>query len=256
MAEREKAPEDAKGRPWVKTLFSYARRCKGKMIASFAVSLASVGAGFVPFYAVYRLMAMAMDGSLTWDRSVLWLALAAVFYLASKVLFGISTLLSHVSAYTILETLRQDFVRKLQKASLGTVQAKSIGNLKNVFVDRIESIEPPLAHMIPELGGSLVLAAGLAAWLVAIDWRIALACLACVPVGLAVFASSLKDFNAKYAAYMAESNRVNGVIVEYIEGIQVVKAFNQASDSYEKYAGSVRAFKEFTMRGSALPGSP
>ena len=65
MAEREKAPEDAKGRPWVKTLFSYARRCKGKMIASFAVSLASVGAGFVPFYAVYRLMAMAMDGSLT-----------------------------------------------------------------------------------------------------------------------------------------------------------------------------------------------
>ena len=134
------------------------------------------------------------------------LALAAVFYLASKVLFGISTLLSHVSAYTILETLRQDFVRKLMKASLGTVQAKSIGNLKNVFVDRIESIEPPLAHMIPELGGSLVLAAGLAAWLVAIDWRIALACLACVPVGLAVFASSLKDFNAKYAAYMAESN--------------------------------------------------
>ena len=93
MAEREKAPEDAKGRPWVKTLFSYARRCKGKMIASFAVSLASVGAGFVPFYAVYRLMAMAMDGSLTWDGSVLWLALAAVFYLASKVLFGISTLL-------------------------------------------------------------------------------------------------------------------------------------------------------------------
>lgn len=248
MAEREKAPEDAKGRPWVKTLFSYARRCKGKMIASFAVSLASVGAGFVPFYAVYRLMAMAMDGSLTWDRSVLWLALAAVFYLASKVLFGISTLLSHVSAYTILETLRQDFVRKLMKASLGTVQAKSIGNLKNVFVDRIESIEPPLAHMIPELGGSLVLAAGLAAWLVAIDWRIALACLACIPVGLAVFASSLKDFNAKYAAYMAESNRVNGVIVEYIEGIQVVKAFNQASDSYEKYAGSVRAFKEFTMQ--------
>ena len=82
-------------------------------------------------------------------------------------------------------------------------------SVKSVFVDRIENIEPPLAHMIPELGGSLVLAAGLAVWLVAIDWRVALACLASVPVGLLVFASSLKGFNAKYAAYMAESSHVN-----------------------------------------------
>ena len=116
MAEREIGPRRCEGKAVGQDPFLFnARRCKGEMIASFAVSLASVGAGFVPFYAVYRLMAMAMDGSLTWDRSVLWLALAAVFYLASKVLFGISTLLSHVSAYTILETLRQDFVRKLHE---------------------------------------------------------------------------------------------------------------------------------------------
>ena len=76
-----------------------------------------------------------------------------------------------------------------------------------------------------------------------------MACLASVPVGLLVFASSLKGFNAKYAAaHMAESSHVSSVIVEYIEGIQVVKAFNQVSDSYEKYAGAVRAFKDFTMQ--------
>ena len=64
---------------------------------------------------------------------------------------------------------------------------------------------------------------------------------------MAIFASSLKEFNARYAAYMAESNHVNSVIVEYIEGIQVVKAFNQASDSYQKYADAVRSFKDYTM---------
>ena len=63
----------------------------------------------------------------------------------SKALFGISTLLSHVSAYTILETLRRDFIEKLMRASLGTVQEKSIGQIKNVFLDRIEGIEVPLA---------------------------------------------------------------------------------------------------------------
>lgn len=237
----------AEGRSWISTLFSYASRCKGKMALSVIASIASVAAGFVPFYAVYRLMEMAIVGSLTWGGALVWIAVAAAAYVMSKILFGASTLLSHVSAYTILESLRKDFTRKLMRASLGTVQSKSIGSIKSVFLDRIENIEPPLAHMIPELGGSLVLAAGLAGWLAAIDWRMALACLACVPLGLAVFASSLKEFNAKYAAFMAESNHVNSVIVEYIEGIQVVKAFNQASDSYEKYAGAVEAFKGFTM---------
>lgn len=248
MAKEETPRNGTGGRSWIGTLFGYARRCRGKMALSFIASVASVGVGFVPFYCVYRLMAMAIDGTLSWEGSTFWLVLAAAAYVASKLLFGASTLLSHVSAYTILASLREDFVRKLMKASLGTVQGKSIGSVKSVFVDRIENIEPPLAHMIPELGGSLVLAAGLAVWLVAIDWRVALACLASVPVGLLVFASSLKGFNAKYAAYMAESSHVNSVIVEYIEGIQVVKAFNQASDSYEKYAGAVRAFKDFTMQ--------
>ena len=247
MSTNEALSENVEGRSWVGTLFSYAFRCKGKMLFSLLASVASVAAGFVPFYAVYRIMGMAIAKSLTWDGALIWIALAAVAYILSKILFGISTLLSHVSAYTILESLRKDVVRKLMHASLGTVQTKSIGNIKSVFLDRIENIEPPLAHMIPELGGSLVLAAGLAVWLVLIDWRMALACLVCVPLGLMVFASSLKEFNAKYAAFMAESNHVNSVIVEYVEGIQVVKAFNQASDSYEKYSNAVKAFKDFTM---------
>ncbi len=217
------------------------------MALSLLASVLSVAAGFAPFYAVYRIMADAMEGRLSLEGAAPWLAVAAVAYVASKALFGVSTLLSHVCAYTILETLRRDFVDKLMKASLGTVQGKSVGQVKNVFVDRIEGVEVPLAHLIPELTGSLLLAAGLAVWLVLIDWRMAAACLACVPIGLAAFAPSLKEFSARYAAYMAESNRVNSVIVEYIEGIQVVKAFNQASDSYEKYAEAVRSFKDYTM---------
>ena len=240
-------------RPWLFVLLSYAGRCRGKMAASLAASVVSVAMGFVPFYAVYRIMEIVMGasggegGAGAWDAAVPWIAAAAAAYVASKVLFGVSTLLSHVSAYTILARLRRDFAAKLMRASLGTVQGKSIGQIKNVFIDRIEGIEPPLAHMIPELSGSFLLAAGLVAWLAAIDWRMALACVATVPAGLVVFAGGLSAFNRMYAAYVEEGNRVNSVIVEYIEGIEVVKAFNQASDSYEKYAGAVRAFRDFTL---------
>ena len=217
------------------------------MAVSLLCSVASVAAGLVPFYAVYRIIdeviAPAPDGGAV----LAWVGAAAAGYVASKVLFGASTLLSHVSAYTILESLRDDVVEKLMKTSLGTAASKSIGQIKNVFVDRIEGVEVPLAHMIPELSGNVLLAAAIAVWMALIDWRIALACLVTVPIGLVVFASGLGAYNRMYAAYMAEGNHVNSVMVEYVEGIQVIKAFNQGSNSYQKYANAVRSFKDFTL---------
>ena len=118
-------------RSWVAVLLGYAGRCRGKMAASLAASVASVAMGFVPFYAVYRIMEIVMGasggegGAGAWEAAVPWIAAAAAAYVASKVLFGVSTLLSHVSAYTILAQLRRDFAAKLMRASLGTVQGRS-----------------------------------------------------------------------------------------------------------------------------------
>lgn len=248
-SDRVSPNRNEKSRKWLSVLFGYAARCRAKMAASLLLSLVSVGAGFIPFWCVYKILQMFMDAGFepTADAIAFWIAIAAVAYVLSKVFFGLSTILSHISAYTILATLRHDFVEKLMRTSLGTATSKSIGAVKNVFIDRIEGVEVPLAHMIPELSGSLALAAGIAVWLLTIDWRIALSCLVTVPVGLLVFAAGLKTYNKMYAAYMEQSNRVNSVVVEYIEGIEVVKAFNQTSGSYAKFADAVRDFKEFTL---------
>lgn len=253
-----------KGRPWLGVLLSYAARCRGKMAASLACSIASVAIGLIPYAAVFHVMAMLMDGGSSQAGSafatmptgwadgeartlICWLLVGAAGYVLSKVMFGISTILSHISAYTILESLRLDVVEKLMRTSLGTAASKSIGQVKNVFIDRIEGIEIPLAHMIPELSGNALLTLCIAVWLVAIDWRFALACLASVPIGLVVFGGSLAAYNKMYARYMEQSNQVNSVMVEYIEGIAVVKAFNQTSDSYQKYARAIESFKDFTL---------
>ena len=66
-------------------------------------------------------------------------------------------------------------------------------------------------------------------YLVCIDWRMALAMLVTVPLAFIAFAMMMKNFNKLYADYMESSNYVNGVIVEYVEGIEVIKAFNQSS---------------------------
>ena len=58
----------------------------------------------------------------------------------------------------------------------------------------------------------------------------------------------MKNFNKLYADYMESNNYVNGVIVEYVEGIEVIKAFNQSSSSYEKFTKAVQSFKDYTLK--------
>ena len=123
MAENEKSGNGGQ-RAWLGTLLSYSGRCRGRMAGSLLASVLSVAAGFVPFYAAYRIMATAMEGRLAFEEALPWLCLAAASYVASKMLFGVSTLLSHVSAYTILETLRRDFIEKLMRAPSCTTRAR------------------------------------------------------------------------------------------------------------------------------------
>ena len=132
-------------------------------------------------------------------------------------------------------------------APLGSVLSKPVGSLKSTIVDRIEDIEPPLAHMIPELSSNVLLPIVVVISLFAMDWRMGLASLATIPAALIPMAAGLRTYNEKYAAYMSANAQVNSIIVEYVEGIEVVKAFNQSGASYEKFVRAVTSFRDFTL---------
>ena len=102
--------------------------------------------------------------------------------------------------------------------------------------------------MIPECISNLLLPVAVFVYLVCIDWRMALAMLVTVPLAFIAFAMMMKNFNKLYADYMESNNYVNGVIVEYVEGIEVIKAFNQSSSSYEKFTKAVKSFKDYTLK--------
>ncbi len=239
--------KDTKG--WLKTLLSFASRCRGRMAVAEVLSILSVFSGLVPFYGAYRIIdavATPVDGVVSWDAVLFWTLVSAVAYIAKQLFFAVSTINSHISAYTILADLREGIAQRLTGASLGTAQAKSIGALKNVVVDRIEQIEVPLAHMIPELSANMLLVVAIAVWIIVIDWRLALACLATLPIGLIIMAIGSGGYYKMYGGYLAKQDRVNSVVVEYIEGIRVVKAFNQATSSYRKFADAVQDFMSYT----------
>lgn len=236
-----------KQQSWVKTLLEFAAPCKGKMILSVFCAVISVAGGFVPYLGVYQILRLFIEETVEWSEVLFWGSICVGGYLAKVLFYGISTELSHVSAYTILEGIRMKISDRLMGAPLGEVASRSIGSMKSTIVDRVEDIEPPLAHVIPELSSNVLLAVSVIAVLFVLDWRMGLASLVTVPVAAIPMSAGMKTYNKQYAAYMAANEHVNSVIVEYIEGIEVVKAFNQASSSYEKFSSAVTSFKKFTM---------
>ena len=236
-----------KERTWLGILLSFAAPCRGKMAASVVLAILSVAGGFVPYLGVYQIIRLFLERQANWEGILFWCGVCLAGYAVKVAGYALSTMLAHVSAYTILEGLRLQAADRLMGAPLGEVDSRPIGAMKSTIVDRIEDIEPPLAHMIPELSSNILLPLVVVVAMFAIDWRMGLALLVTIPVALIPMAFGMRTYNKNYAAYMAANAHVNSVIVEYVEGIQVVKAFSQGERSYQKFANAVRSFRDFTM---------
>ena len=232
---------------WVKILFSFAAPCKGKMALSVFCAILSVAGGFIPFWAVYEILLAFINQNVTLNGILIWCLVGAAGYLLRVACHGISTILAHISAYTVLEGIRLKIADRLMKAPLGEVMGRRIGYLKNIIMDKVEDLEPPLAHMIPELTSNLLLPVAIFIWMLVIDWRMGLAVLISPVLAMIPMFFLMRNYNSQYAAYMEANNHVNSIIIEYVEGIEVVKAFNQSTSSYEKFVNAVQSFKEFTL---------
>jgi len=243
----QKEEHKMKDKALLGSIFSYAKPCKGKLMLSVICALLSVGGSIVPFIAAYRIIIMFFDDLATADRIIYWGSICIAGFIAKVVFHAISTTLSHISAYTILELMRKRVAEKLLKAPLGVTQNINAGKVKNIVVDQIENIEIPLAHIIPEGSGALVLPLAVFVYLCMIDFRLALAALITIPLSMIPYGMMLGGYNKTYKKYMEANENMNSVVVEYVEGIEVVKAFNQSTSSYEKYRKAVEIFKKTTL---------
>ncbi len=240
----EAAKEEKK---WFGTLLSYAKGSGGRLGTSVIFSMVSLIAGLVPYYLVYLILDRYIGGHL--DKTyVLRLSLAALLaYLVKVVCFGISTGISHYVAFNVLEGLRLKVADVFLKAPLGDVTAHSIGEIKGVIVDKIEDIEPPLAHVVPEGAGHILLPIVCFIALAMVDIRVALAALLALPLGLIFMMLTFKLSGKNMTKYQEANAHMSSMIVEYVEGIEVIKAFGKAGVSYEKFAGSIRNYRDFVI---------
>ncbi len=141
---------EAKKKSWTSALFAYAEGEKKQLILSVILSVLSVMLGLVPFYCMYALICLFVAGTATAALAAKWCLLALLADAVKILLFSLSTGTSHAMAYTILEGLRLRLADRFLHAPLGNMENHTIGEIKSMMMDKIENLEPPLAHMIPE----------------------------------------------------------------------------------------------------------
>ena len=233
---------------WMNALFAYAAGEEKTMVLSVILSVLSVTLGLLPFYCMYRLICLFVSGTVTAAAIIQWCILALFSYALKILTFTFSTATSHNMAYTVLESLRLRLADRFLHAPLGNVENHTVGEIKTMMVDKIENLEPPLAHMIPEGAGHIVLPIVSIVALAVIDWRLALASLVTFPLSFICMGLTFKISGKNFDKYDRSASHMNSTIVEYIEGIEVIKAFGRAGVSYEKYAGAITDFRTFVIK--------
>ncbi len=213
---------------------------KGSYIISVICAIISVLSGFVTYIFVAKIVSALIDGNKDMKYYLIQCGYISLFWLLNKLFHVISTSLSHKATFGVLAEIRRLLTKKLSRMPLGDVLEESSGTYKNIIIERVDSIETTLAHIVPEVISNVIVPIGIFIIMLNIDWRLSLLSLLSLPIGAVFFSlmmvGSTEDFNNT----LVKTKALNDTAVEYINGIEVIKAFSKTKSSYEKFVTAAK----------------
>jgi ATP-binding cassette subfamily B protein len=221
-----------------------------KKYTVWAAIMMSVGiiASIAPYFCLYQIIAPITRKEHI-DMSFILARVAAVF--VCEVIYAISYVkglaYSHISAYNTLKNLRISLQGKLEKQSLGNIHNLGTGRIKKIFTDDIDQIELLLAHAIPEGIANIAVPVLIIVIMFIVNWRLGLLSLVPLVVGMLAMGMMMKAGFSQMNAYYESAAKMNNTIIEYVNGMEVVKVFNKDGDSYKRFGDVVRNYRDFTI---------
>ena len=215
---------------------------------ALAVMFIALIASAVPFFLVYRIIKPLLEGEKLSAGYYTWhIAFIFICLLAYAILYVLGLKFSHISAYNTLKNIRISLQKKLARQPLGTIQDMGNGRIKKLFTDDIEQVEMLLAHAIPEGISNLAMAAIAIICMFFADWKLALLSLCSLPIGMFAMGMMFKAGMERMNDYYAASAKMNATIIEYINGMEVVKVFGRDGESYQRYEKDIKSYRDFTL---------
>ena len=231
----------------IRQLFAFVGKSNSKMRISILLAVLGEMFGIVPFLMVALLADELYRGTATIQRVLFFCGIAAICQLIKMLLTWRSSLMSHKISFTILKNIREAITDRMAKVPMGVMLETPTGAFKNLIVDNVAKLEDSMAHFMPELPSNIAAPLCSILLIFILDWRMGLASLITIPLGILFFAAMMRGYGPRMENYMRSANDMNSSLVEYVNGIQVIKAFNRSASSYGKYSKSVNYFHDSTM---------
>ena len=239
-------------------LWELAHKEHSKLKTSVFIATVGVIAGVIPYITASHILIYLMNGNGRLELYLLWMGIGLVSYILKSILYSIALSVSHKATFSVLKDIRLRMLDKLPKMPLGEIINVPSGNLKQIMVDQVESMEKPLAHLLPEMTSNILGSLSIFIYLLFLDWRMALLSLVSIPFGMLFMGFVMKNYAVQYEGSVKVSREMNSAIVEYVNGIEVIKTFNQDKKSYAKYKDKVIANAKYFydwMKSCQLPVS-
>ena len=224
----------------VSWLMELAAPRRWEYLFSVLTALAGVACSLTPYLIMIELIHALLNGTAEQAWCLNRCLVMGAWWVLRYVLHAVSTTLSHHATFHVLANIRMRLLNKLATLPLGTVLEKPSGSYKNVIVERVDSVETTLAHIVPEMTSNIVGAIAVLVLLFAVDWRMGLSMLVVLPLGILCFMTMFNGYEAKFHRAVTATKNLNDTAVEYINGIEVIKAFGQSKTSYARFVSAAK----------------
>ena len=210
-------------------VFRLADAHKGKLAISASLSLAAGLLTVAPLLVAGMLAERLHAGTADRDTVIRLVGWALGFIALRQLCVLGAKLLSHISAYLTMQELQLRLARHIGTLPLGEVGRRGSAGLRATVMQDTDVTHTIIAHYMHDfITGFAVPVATIAAFLL-IDWRLALAALAILPLIALARRASFKDYAAESAAYFAADSKMQAALIEHVAGIAAIKAYNRGN---------------------------
>jgi len=178
-------------------------------------------------------------------RKVMFMVIGmAVCFVLQGIFFYWASVVNYKAGLRIMSDLRIRLGEHIRKLSMGFFSDRETGDLNNIISQDIKNIEPVPTHFYPQLVSAIVLPIFIASFLFFLDWRMALATISVIPVALIVLNISQKILKKQTKLRAKAASDANSRIIEYVQGISVLRAFNQTGSGFKKFEAAMADYKK------------
>lgn len=220
-----------------------------KYLIAAGRTLAAVSAiiGFLPFYEIWKIIHIAIEG--TNLNQISHEALIAVISTCAALILYIAALMcNHISAFRVQANIRIALLEKIKKLPLGVFDKEGSGKIRRIIMESTAATETYIAHTIADKTVAVVTPVGIIILFLAFDWRMGLLCLIPAVIGFMFLATMKGKSTMKMMAdYQKALDQMSSEAVEYVRCIPVVKTFGQTVNSFSRFKSSIDSYEKLVI---------